>query len=87
MCHDGQVPAEMQILIMVLEQRLLEAHEADTPVGDTCGYHVLPLIIPFGGSPKLICREFKLSVDPSDIVYGRQSCERWIQTVSISGHK
>ena len=87
MCHDGQVPAEMQIPIMVLEQRLLEPLEGDTPIGEICGYRVLPLIIPFGGSPNLICIEFKLSGYPGDIVYGRQSCEGWIQTVSISGPK
>ena len=50
-CHVGQVPAEMQILIMVLEQRLLDPLEVDTPVREICGYRVLPLIIPFGGSP------------------------------------
>ena len=81
MCHDGQVPAEMQIPMMVLEQRLLEPIEADTPVGDICEYRVLSVIIPFGGSPKWICMEFKLSVYPGEIVYGRQSCEGWIQTV------
>ena len=87
MCHDGQVPAEMQIPIMVLEQRLLKPLEGDKPIGEIRGYRVLPLIIPFGGSPNWICMESKLTVDPGDIVYGRQSYDGWIQMVFISGPK
>ena len=87
MCHDGQVPAEMQTFIMVLEQRLLEPLEGDTPSCEIRGYRVLPLIIPFGGSPKWMCMESKLSVDPGDIVYGRQSYDGRIQIVFISGPK
>ena len=82
----GQVPAEMHIPIMALEQLLLEPLEGDVPVGEVNGYLVRPLIIPLipsGLNQNWICMESKLTIYPGDIVYGTRLEEGWIRTVSI----
>ena len=86
----GQVPAEMHIPIMALEQLLLEPLEGDVPAGDVNGYLVRPLIIPLipsGLSQNWICMESKLTIYPGDIVYGMRSEEGWIRTVSIPAQR
>ena len=82
----GQVPAEMHIPIMALEQVLLAPLE-DAPIGEVYGFRVLPLIIPSGLNPNWICMESKLTIYPGDIVYGKHSDDWWIRMVSIAGPK
>ena len=85
-----QVPAEMHIPVMALEQVLLEPLEGDVPAGDVNGYLVRPLIIPLipsGHNQNWICMESKLIIYPGDIVYGMRLEEGWIRTVSIPAQR
>ena len=79
----GQVLAEVDIPVMVLEQVLLEPLEGDVPTGDVKGFLVLPLIIPSGFSQNWYCEESNCIIYPGDIVYGKHSKDGWIRTVSI----
>ena len=85
-----QVPAEMHIPILALEQVLLEPLEGDVPAGDVNGYLVRPLIIPLipcGLCQNWICMESKLIIYFGNIVYGMRSEEEWIRTVSIPAQR
>ena len=51
--HEGQIPAVMSIPLMALDQHLLAPLQDESTNAEIQGYHVLPLIVPFGGMPKL----------------------------------
>ena len=79
----GQVPAEMDIPVMVLDQTFLVRLEGDGHRHDVFSFLALPLIIPSGRGQNWICEKSKLIIHAGDIVVGKHFEEGRIRTVSI----
>ena len=78
-----QLPAEMDIPIMVLDQTFLVPLQGDGHRHDVFSFLALPLIIPSGRGQNWICEKSKLIIHAGDIVVGKHFEEGRIRTVSI----